>query len=412
MNVVVTHPGTQYSFRLAAELHRRRALAGFYTGFAFTEGGWFDKVTSLLPREWQRRLANRRLENVPPSRLHTRALIEFNARWKERRGDDSQAVWHQRAASFQYSIPEKVIQSATAVIGFDTAGWILANRCARVGVPFVLDQSIGHPDAKPALYELAAQQYPRWSCGIEQRRNEVRAAEQQEHETASRIVAASSFTRRTLIDNNVAAEKIALNPYGVDCCRFHVRELKHKGPLRFLFAGLINARKGVPLLLEAWQNLRPPNAELWLVGGASRNAIELIPNLPGLKYWGRVPHREVVRLMQQCDVFVLPSYFEGFGLVLLEAMACGLPIMTTTATAGPDIITEGVDGWNFTPGDLVRLEELMTLCLENAAQLVEMGRQARVKAEKFTWNAYGDRWLNILRQLLPTVSAQSESRVF
>jgi glycosyltransferase involved in cell wall biosynthesis len=103
--------------------------------------------------------------------------------------------------------------------------------------------------------------------------------------------------------------------------------------------------------------------------------------------------------MQQCDVFVLPSYFEGFGLVLLEAMASGLPIITTTATAGPDILTEGTDGWNIEPGDLASLVERMNYCLEHPAEVREMGRQARATAQRFTWSAYGERWMRILAEV-------------
>ena len=127
--------------------------------------------------------------------------------------------------------------------------------------------------------------------------------------------------------------------------------------------------------------------------------MSLLPELPGMKHFDRVPHNEVPALMQQCTVFVFPSYFEGFGLVLLEAMACGLPVITTTATAGPDIVTEGEDGWVIEPGDLTSLVEKMTFCLEHPQIVREMGMHARRTAERFTWAAYGDRWMQILSEV-------------
>jgi alpha-maltose-1-phosphate synthase len=98
-------------------------------------------------------------------------------------------------------------------------------------------------------------------------------------------------------------------------------------------------------------------------------------------------------------VLVFPSYFEGFGLVLLEAMACGLPVITTTATAGPDIVSAGEDGWIIESGDLGALEEKMTYCLEYPEIVRQMGLQARATAERYSWSAYGDRWMTILAEL-------------
>jgi glycosyltransferase involved in cell wall biosynthesis len=400
MNVLLAHPGTQYSFRLAAELQQRRALSAFYTGIAFSPDGWIERARTFMPQRFRRRLANRCLAGVSPERVHCRPASELRALWRLRRGGDSQEVWHQRAEQFQRSIPDAALIRSSAVIGFDTASWVLAERCASRGIPFVLDQSIGHPDAKVPAYTLARQQFPQWADGVAPRRAEVRAAEQIEHDHARRIVAASSFTKRTLGEYGVEESKIRVNPYGVDTDRFARKPLIGSRPTRFIFVGLVNARKGVPLLVDAWRTLQAAGAELWLVGAASREVLAMLPELPGMRHFDRVPHEEVPALMQQCTVFVFPSYFEGFGLVLLEAMACGLPVITTTATAGPDIVTEGEDGWVIKPGDLTSLAEKMTFCLEHPQIVREMGVQARSTAERFTWTAYGDRWIEILAEIL------------
>jgi glycosyltransferase involved in cell wall biosynthesis len=303
---------------------------------------------------------------------------------------------HQRNASFQVSIPDSKIRSASAVIGFDTAAWLLVERCSKRGVPLVLDQSIAHPDASIATYEAIGARFPEWSESVAPRDPAVRAAEQKEHNGATVIVAASSFSRRTLVEHGVCPEKIRINPYGVDCSRFLCRQRNGSKPMRFVFVGAIGARKGVPLLVEAWKQLSGRGAELWLVGPATPATFSLMPELPGLTYKGAMPHDEVPGILQQCDVLVFPSYFEGFGLVLLEAMACGLPVITTTATAGPDIITPGENGWVIEPGNLMELTKVMTFCLENPTLVREMGAEARRTAERFTWTAYGDRWMQIL----------------
>lgn len=399
MNVLVVHPGTQHSFRLAAELARRQVLGGFYTGTAFLAGGWIDRASRWMPTKWRRKLANRRLPEVRAECLHTQPITEATALWRLRRGGNDQQVWHQRAEKFQRAIPEGALSAASAAVGFDTSSWILAERCRRLAVPFILDQSIGHPDSKLPLYALARQQYPAWNDGIDERRPEVRAAERQEHDIATRVVSASSFTSKSLVENGVDPAKIRVISYGVDLERFAVQPRPASRPTRFIFVGFVNARKGVPLLLDAWRKIGGAGAELWLVGRVSPAVQPLLPDLPGVRYFGAVPHEEVGRLMQQCDVLVFPSYFEGFGLVLLEAMACGLPIITTTATAGPDLAAEGESGWIFEPGALDQLAAAMTNCLEHPAQVAEMGRLARATAERFTWSNYGDRWMGLLGEV-------------
>jgi glycosyltransferase involved in cell wall biosynthesis len=306
---------------------------------------------------------------------------------------------HSRNENFQKSIPNSALSTASAVIGFDTAAWILSKYCATLEVPIILDQSTPHPDAKIRAYSLLREQYPGWIDGIHARRPDVRLAEQQEHDAAVRIVAASTFTRQSLIDHDVEPTKIRVNPYGVDCERFSVVRRGDLRVMRFIFVGAMSAHKGVPLLLDAWRELNAAGAELWLVGTASKQLLDLLPDSPGLKYFGQLTHEEVAALMPQCDVFVFPSYFEGFGLVLLEAMACGLSVITTTATAGPDIVTENDNGWIIDPGDLAALVARMNFCLEHPATARQMGRQARATAERFTWSAYGDRWMHILNEV-------------
>jgi glycosyltransferase involved in cell wall biosynthesis len=399
VRVLVTHPGGQHSPRLAAELNRRDALSAFYTSWAFSAGGATDYISRVLPDQWRHRLANRRILGVPSRQLRCRPVHELVARWRGRWGGDDQQIWHRRAEAFQRSIPNNELASASAVIGFDTAAWVLSERCAKLSVPLILDQSTPHPDSKISTYETVSQLYPDWGDAVETRRFDVRQAEQIEHDRAARIVAGSSFVQATLTSHGVSAAKVCVNPYGVDSHRFHVTSRSKQRPLRFLYVGAMRARKGVPLLIEAWRELKAAASELWLIGSAPKQVLSLLPDLNGLRYFGKVPHAEVANLMSQCDVFVFPSFFEGLALVILEAMACGLPVITTSTSGGGDVITQGQDGWIIEPGNLTQLFERMTYCLERPEVVPDMGRQARATAERFSWSAYGDRWMQILAEV-------------
>ena len=343
-------------------------------------------------------LGHRTVADVPADKIRTVPSLELIATLRLRLGGEPQVVMHSRNEQFQRAIAQNDIDASDVVIGFDTSSNILVERAAKAGRPLIVDQTIAHPRSKHRVYEEIKKQFPNWADDLEVRAETVGAAEELEHREATKIVVASSFTKRTLVENGVVESKIVLNPYGVDLERFSIqRQSNGARPFRFLFTGLVCARKGVPLLLEAWKQLNPKNAELWIVGPLTPTASrECRSSSSSVKIIGKVPNAELASIMSQSDVFVFPSYFEGFGLVLLEAMAAGLPVLTTTATAAPDIVTQELDGFVIEPGNLDALVNKMEFCLKNRERLAEMGRAAHKTAERFSWDAYGDRWQRIL----------------
>jgi alpha-maltose-1-phosphate synthase len=340
---------------------------------------------------------------VPAHQIHLRPWPEVLAGCRQRLGQDEQRVWHRRNDAFQRALPESVFTRNDLVVGFDTSGWILARRCAAAGTAFVLDQSIAHPRAKMRIYHELRRQYPEWAENLEERAPEVLAAETAEHQGATRIVVASTFTQRSLIEFGVPPERIVINPYGVDLASFAPKPAARRDrPLRFVFVGLAGARKGIPLLLDAWGALDTTGAELWIVGHVAPRFRPLVSGHRNVTIKGPAAHLQMESLLHECDVFVFPSYFEGFGLVLLEAMACGLPVISTDATAAPDLITDGVEGFVINAGDKAALMNRLELFLRDPTRAFPMGRAARKTAERFTWTAYGDRWAALVHDLVAT----------
>ncbi|MFQ3638729.1 MAG: glycosyltransferase [Chloracidobacterium sp.] len=343
------------------------------------------------------RLGNRLLSGVPGHLLRLRPWRELSALWALRQGGAALEVFLRRNQAFQASIPSSALRAVDVVIGFDTSSWILAERCRDLGKRFILDQSIAHPLWKKQVFEAVAARYPDWRESLTPPLPEMLAHEAKEHDLAASIVVASQFTQRSLVAHGVPPERVVCNPYGVDLAAFYPRaQPEGERPFRFLFLGTLTARKGVPLLLDVWRRLATRRAELWLVGPASPAVRRLVPDLPGLKVLGKRPHRDLPELIRACDVLVFPSYFEGFGLVVLEAMACGVPVIASDATVGPDIITDGCDGWLMTAGDATRLQSAMEDAMSNPVKTFEMGRLARQRATAYTWEAYGARWQTLL----------------
>jgi glycosyltransferase involved in cell wall biosynthesis len=206
---------------------------------------------------------------------------------------------------------------------------------------------------------------------------------------ADRAIVASSFTKLSLVENGVSADRIHIVPLGVDLDTFHPRPAQPQATFRVLFVGSVVQRKGIKYLLEAWRRLALPDAELIIAGRGFVDSDVLA------RYRGLYTHRpnvsrsELIGLYQEADVFVLPSLAEGFGLVLLEALACGTPVVSTTSTAGPDLQVDGDGGFVLPPRDLDRLAQTLRWCYDQRAErLLGMRHRARQIAERFSWKQF------------------------
>jgi glycosyltransferase involved in cell wall biosynthesis len=109
---------------------------------------------------------------------------------------------------------------------------------------------------------------------------------------------------------------------------------------------------------------------------------------------------ELLAAYRKADLFVLPSVAEGFGHVLLEALASGLPILSTTHTAAPDLIEEGREGFVIEPRRPDLIAARIEWALENRRELIDMQFAARSKAEQFTWDRFQQSIVEAVRGFL------------
>lgn len=208
----------------------------------------------------------------------------------------------------------------------------------------------------------------------------------EEMRLADLVLVPCSFVKSTI--DQFIDKDIVVAPFGVDLEFWRPDpSIEKSGPLRFVYAGQCALRKGVPVLLEAWRRAELKEATLDLVGGwrFSESRKQQLPQ--GVTWFSPVSSERLRTHFQDSDVFVFPSFFEGFGMVILEAMACGLPVITTEATAGPDILDEH-SGRIFSSGDIDALTELLRWFSEHRASLPLMRREARRKAEQHEWQGY------------------------
>ena len=396
--VLLVHPGTQHAPRLASELHRRGLLTEFWSCLATgDDAAWLR----LLPPNFRAKLGGRICRGLPAGKVRSHPLLEIRCLARMRRGYRGEDVFHERNEAFQKAVSEQSLRRAGAVVGFDTSSWILAERARAAGIPFVLEQTVAHPLHKQRMMEEAARRFPAWAEREGPRPEHVLAAERSEHESAFRIVVGSSYCRNTLIEQGVDEAKIMVNPYGVERSNadFAARLDDEDRPLRFLFLGFLSLRKGLPLLLEAWEKAGLRDAELVLAGGIRQEHRRLLPESKSLRYAGFIPRDSLPVFLPQHDVNVLPSFSEGFAISLIEAMSAGLPVLATRHTGAPDMVTPGNEGFILPVGDLDSLVEQLRWFSANRDRIRGMSAAARLKSREFTWERYGAAYEEMLHEL-------------
>ncbi|MFZ5963192.1 glycosyltransferase [Thalassococcus sp. BH17M4-6] len=145
---------------------------------------------------------------------------------------------------------------------------------------------------------------------------------------------------------------------------------------RLLFVGRLAAVKGVPLLLEAMRDL--PEAELTVIGdGPDRAALERQAQGLNVRFLGYQSQDAVAAALRDTDIFVLPSFAEGVPVVLMEAMAAGVPVVTTRIAGVPELVEDGASGRLVPPGDGAALTAALRDLLADPALRQAMGAKGR-----------------------------------
>lgn len=155
-------------------------------------------------------------------------------------------------------------------------------------------------------------------------------------------------------------------------------------------------------LLDAFSQVRRAGAELWFVGGRMEiDGFQTVTDrlrTPGVTFKPPVPQAKLHEFYNQSSVFVLASVADGFGMVVAQAMACGLPVIVTENVGAKDLIEEGVNGFVVPVGAPEIIAERLRLLHDDPERCRAMGRAARLSVEQgYSWQDYGDRLLSFVR---------------
>jgi glycosyltransferase involved in cell wall biosynthesis len=289
--------------------------------------------------------------------------------------------------------------SVQAVHSYEDCSLWSFEEARRLGKACIYNLPIGYYPAWERKQRELAERFADWlpPGGLSSSRFVRPEQKRKEMELADLVLVPCTFVRSTI--EQFVEKKVALAPFGVDADFWSPGERGESGPLRFIYAGQCSLRKGIPDLLAAWKQADLKDAVLDLVGGWQLSESKKGSLPPGVNWFGPCSSAQLREHYRAADVFVFPSYFEGFGLVILEAMACGLPVVTTEATAGPDILTEEC-GRIVSSGSIEDILHALRWYSDHRDILPAMRRAARLKAEEHNWALYRKRISEGVRRVL------------
>jgi glycosyltransferase involved in cell wall biosynthesis len=235
---------------------------------------------------------------------------------------------------------------------------------------------------------------------------------------ADHLVAVSEFTKQSLLQHNWGAqsERITVIPEGVDQEHFYPRGIEEVGRVRkrysihgdyLFFVSTIQPRKNVIGLLEAYAQARSSfttNPTLVLAGKPGwkfeevKEAIDRLHLQSAVTYLGRVPDEDLPGLFSGAEVFVYPSFVEGFGLPVLEAMACGTPVLASQSGAIPEV---GADAaLYFDPKRVEHMAQQMVRLVQDKSLAQELIKKGYERVRHYTWEKTAQNLILLWEKLL------------
>jgi alpha-maltose-1-phosphate synthase len=402
--ILLSHPtGNEFVRNAGAAFADANMLAEFWTTLNWDPDA---SINRLLPGALSTLLQRRSFPKSIAARTHTVPWREIGRLL----GDPGGVFSRHESGPFSIdavclALDKKVakrlrrLTSCRAVYAYEDCALQTFRAARDKGIACIYDLPIGYWRVGQEIFAEEREREPEWAGTLTGARDsaEKLARKDEELSLAQRVVIASSFTRATLEKAPVKGT-IEVIPYGAPAVTAELR--RPAGRLKVLFAGSLGQRKGLSYLLKAVAMLKTP-VELTLLGKKTAEGCAPLDEATRKYRWiPTLNHESVLREMHNHDVLVFPSLFEGFGLVISEAMAQGTPVITTAHTAGPDLIEEGVDGFIVPIRSANAIAEKLDLLSSDRERLWAMKAAARQKARIQDWKIYRNRLVEMAGEVM------------
>jgi glycosyltransferase involved in cell wall biosynthesis len=342
------------------------------------------------------RMQGRRARGIPDDRVCSIALPELVEQAVIRAAQtvriDARSATYLKNEIFDWWTARQYLETCHLFHGFEQCALFSLKRAHGLGAVTVLDQPIMHRASLDRIEReertiLRAppmdQKKPFWFDQHVERKYK-------EHEVSDYVFAGLEFVKRTMVENGFPSERIYVIPYGVDTDDFPYVDRPARSGFNVLYVGPVHFWKGLHYLLEAMEGLDVPGATLTIVGGVHPEwGAVFEPRFAKLgnrvRRTGPIAHAEMMRHYAEADVLAFPSLVGGIGLCCYEAMATGLPVITSE---GDVVIRDGVDGICVPYNDVAGWRRAFVELAGDRERRVALGQRGAQRVKAFTVDAY------------------------
>lgn len=402
MQIVLAHTSVgPFVQQTARALYETQMLRTYATGFVAREDAAWQAIGRRLGRtigiDVERLLQRRAVTEVPMSCITEYPFPEFLrtvvSRWdKDGRIGDMVYAWVNQA--FDRWVAHTQIAKSDGVYGYEFGCLETFKIAKQHGLACIYEVPSPEHDFVERIFEQEFAAFPELRTPYYQYTKKLQAKRtQRRHEEwalADVVIANSKFTKNSYEAAGLSVDKVKVIPLGAPpvCPERVVETAKKDKEIRFLWAGNFAIHKGAHYLLAAWQKAKPTMASLDIFG-TIKLPDALLRNLPdSIHFAGVVSRAELYEVYRQADVLICPSLFDGFGMVVTEAFAQGLPVITTKNVGAADLVIHKKNGLIIPTSSVEALVEAIEWCIAHPSDLRSMRRAAWQTAESWQWSDY------------------------
>lgn len=406
---LLAHPSGNTFFRAAARaFHARGWLQELHSCICWNPEA---SLARLLPPALARQLARRSFGEVPLGMQHShpwrelarlalphRLLPPLHRHETGALSVDGVYRWFDRQVAGR--LP--ALPALRAVYAYEDAALHTFQAAHARGVRRIYDLPIGHWRAAQSIFAEERDLQPQWACTLSGLGDSAAklARKDQELGLADAVIVPSGFVRATLEHQPINPASIHVVPFGAPPPLASAPPTSSHGPLRLLYVGSLGQRKGLAYALEAVAELGT-QVSLTLIGRpTSPSCAPLNAALERHRWIPTLPHAQILEQMRQHDVLLLPSLFEGFALVIHEAISQGLPVIATANTGACESVRDGQEGFIVPIRSSRAIASRLQQLVVDRERLAAMRRACLRRAAERSWLGYEQALAAVVAPLL------------